>query len=391
MTRVQGESVRDEMGVDPGPAPGATATPREQIGLCLSGGGYRAMLFHLGVVRQLNLHGLLREIDRVSSVSGGSITAGTLGRHWQSLSWSPDGRAGNFDELVTSRVRALAGTTVDVEAGFGGLFGFATAAERVAARYRELLVGDATTDDLPLDADGPRFVLNAANLQTGALFRFSRPYMGDWKLGLWYEPRFSLARAMAASCAFPPVLSPLTLLPSSPPRDGDAAFARDHVDDYPELARRIELTDGGVYDNFGLETVQKRCRTVLVSDAGMRLAAETSPRRDWFSRLLRVRELFDDQVRSLRLRGLADSIDRGRNDGVYFSIRGEVVTRGSWNDGDDARAADRAHADVPTRLAALSPAAQEALIDWGERHALAALSVAKRQGALPARLGDRLS
>ncbi len=389
MSRADGESVYEETGDDGEPAVGSTA--REQVGLCLSGGGYRAMLFHLGVVRQLNLLGLLRELDRVSSVSGGSITAGTLGCHWQRLSWDARGSAENFDEVITSRLRALAGLTIDVEAGFGGIVGFAAAAERVAARYREVLVDDATTDDLPLDTDGPRFVLNAANLQTGALFRFSRPYMGDWKLGLWYEPRFSLARAMAASSAFPPVLSPLTLLAASPPRDGDAAFARDHADDLPELARRIELTDGGVYDNFGLETVHKRCKTVLVSDAGMRAAAQASPRRDWFSRLLRVRELFDDQVRSLRLRWLADSIDGGRNDGVYFSIRGEVVTRQSWSDGDAARASDRALADVPTRLAALKPEAQEALIDWGQRHTVAALSAAKRQGALPVRLASRIA
>ena len=50
--------------------------PRPEIALCLSGGGYRAMLFHVGVLWRLVDSGVLAEVDRVSSVSGGSITAG---------------------------------------------------------------------------------------------------------------------------------------------------------------------------------------------------------------------------------------------------------------------------------------------------------------------------
>src|SRR5262245_28221555 len=46
------------------------------IALCLSGGGYRAMLFHLGALWRLNEAGLLSQLKRISSVSGGSITAG---------------------------------------------------------------------------------------------------------------------------------------------------------------------------------------------------------------------------------------------------------------------------------------------------------------------------
>jgi len=57
----------------------APAEPEEGIALCLSGGGYREMLFHLGGIIRLNETGHLKEIARVSSVSGGSITAGVLG------------------------------------------------------------------------------------------------------------------------------------------------------------------------------------------------------------------------------------------------------------------------------------------------------------------------
>jgi NTE family protein len=58
--------------------------PTEDWGLCLSGGGYRAMLFHLGGILRLNEAGLLSRLSRISSVSGGSITAATLGTRWAS-------------------------------------------------------------------------------------------------------------------------------------------------------------------------------------------------------------------------------------------------------------------------------------------------------------------
>src|SRR5579859_5794871 len=58
-----------------------TALPKEQrrgVGLCLSGGGYRAALFHLGAIRRLNEVGALAKLDTISSVSGGSILSAFL-------------------------------------------------------------------------------------------------------------------------------------------------------------------------------------------------------------------------------------------------------------------------------------------------------------------------
>ena len=53
--------------------------PQPGVALCLSGGGYRAMLFHVGALWRLYEAGWLPKIDRISSVSGGSITAAVLG------------------------------------------------------------------------------------------------------------------------------------------------------------------------------------------------------------------------------------------------------------------------------------------------------------------------
>ena len=49
-----------------------------KFGLAMSGGGYRATLFHLGALRRLNEIGWLKRIDRITSVSGGSLLLGFL-------------------------------------------------------------------------------------------------------------------------------------------------------------------------------------------------------------------------------------------------------------------------------------------------------------------------
>ena len=78
----------------------AAVVPSDGVGLCLSGGGFRAMLFHVGSLRRLNEAGRLAELTRVASVSGGSITAAALGLAWQHLKFDDDGVASNFTEEV---------------------------------------------------------------------------------------------------------------------------------------------------------------------------------------------------------------------------------------------------------------------------------------------------
>ena len=74
--------------------------PRPGVALCLSGGGYRAMVFHLGTLIRLNELGQLRKLARVSSVSGGSITAGVLGLNWKKLKFNADDQAENLMDMV---------------------------------------------------------------------------------------------------------------------------------------------------------------------------------------------------------------------------------------------------------------------------------------------------
>jgi NTE family protein len=54
----------------------------KRIGLALSGGGFRAAAFHLGVFRKLQEHDLLAKVDLLSCVSGGSIAGAFLASRW---------------------------------------------------------------------------------------------------------------------------------------------------------------------------------------------------------------------------------------------------------------------------------------------------------------------
>ena len=185
------------------------STPEEGTALCLSGGGYRAMVFHVGVLWRLYEAGLLAGIDRISSVSGGSITAAVLGLKWDKLSFDAGKVRNDFVPHVVEPLRALASETIDADAIVFGSLLPGRISDRIARAYEDMLFRRARRlQDLP---DKPRFVINATNVQSGALWRFSKPYMRDYRVGKINSPTLSLAQAVAASSAFPPVLSPVEL------------------------------------------------------------------------------------------------------------------------------------------------------------------------------------
>jgi NTE family protein len=331
---------------------------RSGIGLCLSGGGYRAMVFHVGVLWRLNELGYLPKLERVSSVSGGSITAGVLGSRWGSLAADQAGVAKSFDDQVVRPLRDLASRTIDAKAIIGGALLPGTIAEAVAAAYDKHLFDGATLQNLP---DRPRFVINATNVQSGALWRFAKSYMADYRVGRVPNPRVSLAVAVGASSAFPPVLSPVTLeLPRGlvQPMEG--------VDLHEEpYTTEVILTDGGVYDNLGLETVWKNYRTVLVSDAGGKMQAEPEPEPDWARHALRVLDLVDNQVRSLRKRQVIDAYEQGERQGAYWGIRTNIADYGLPTALPCPFDRTTELANTPTRLKRMDAALQERLINWG--------------------------
>jgi NTE family protein len=317
------------------------------------------MVFHIGAIWRLNELRYLPKLDRVSSVSGGSITAGVLGLNWHNLVFDADGFATNLDEQFVQPLRSVASKTIDLWAVILGILLPGTISDRVAGAYRKHVFGLASLQDLP---DKPRFVINSTSMQTGSLWRFSKPYMADYQVGMVRNPDVELALAVAASSAFPPILSPAHV------RLDQASFdpAERGPLGVPPYTTDAVLSDGGVYDNLGLETAWKRYTTILVSDGGGKMGPQPKPKHDWPRHAYRTLGVIDTQVRNLRKRQVVAGYLSGDRQGTYWGIRSHIGDYGPpagslpCPDASALRLAQTA-----TRLKAMDGALQERLINWG--------------------------
>lgn len=345
-------------------------------GLCLSGGGYRAMLFHAGALARLNEAGMLSKIEVVGAVSGGSIAAAALAKAWPNLEFDSRGVALGFDRHVLRPLLTFSQAFVDAPAVLSGLLSpTSSAARRLAQAYARRLFGETRLKDLK---SGPIVIFCASNLSTGSPLRMSRSYVADYRIGVARDADWRLADVVACSSAFPPFLSPLRI-DLSPHSWVDES--RDGSVGQKVSAGRAVITDGGVYDNHGVEPVMKRCRRVFVSDGGAPWRQSGSSFWNWFSQLKRVLDTTDNQVRSLRRRDLittfeaaraaaAGGVDVSRDPaftrGCYWSIApsAELLAKAQ----DLATFLDRAQrnpADIPTVLHFLGEAETETVVNWG--------------------------
>jgi len=288
------------------------------LGLCLSGGGYRAMLYHLGALIRLNELGLLADLQEVASVSGGSIIAGVLGLAWPKFKFS-NKKVSNFFELVTVPILKFATVGVDIRAALFGLLPGRTPADYVAAAYDKHLFGGATLQDL---ASVPRFTFMATNLQTGSGWRFSKDYAADVRVGRIDKPALPMSRVVAASSAFPPVLSPVRF----PFEAGTVRPMRGADLHRAPFTEEAVLADGGVYDNLGLERVWKRCRRVLVSNAGLTMPEIGRPSGRWVGQVFRTLNILQQQSENARKRILFGVNNLGQRKVAYWSIDTAIST-----------------------------------------------------------------
>lgn len=347
------------------------------VGLCLSGGGYRAMIYHVGALARLNELAFLPRLKEIASVSGGSITAGMLACAWSNLEFDDKGVAANFDDRVAFPLIRFAGVGVDVRAILSGLFPGRSAAEGVAAAYDRHLYSGATLQDIP---DAPRFTFMATNLQSGSGWRFAKSYAADYRVGRIDHPRLPLASVVAASSAFPPFLSPVRL-----------KFDRGAVQPMPgaDLHRapftdEAVLTDGGVYDNLGLERVWKRCRTILVSNAGRNTPEIGSPTGRWTGQIFQTLNLVQQQAENSRKRILFGMNNLGQRKVAFWSIDTPVAAYNAQDALLMSPDSTAKAANMRTRLNPFTSSEAELLLQAGYAGADASLRAQGLAGSSPA-------
>lgn len=238
-----------------------------RLGLALSGGGVRAAVFHLGVLRRLAEDDLLESVTHVSSVSGGSLVTAALVAH-AGMRWpgSEQYRSDTYPSLRSLLTRADLLSPHGL--GWKGVLRFnlrlltgraGVLADLLAERWG--IRGGLR--DLP---ETPLWWINTTCVETGKNWRFSRREMGDWQFGRHYDPPFRLADAAAASAAVPYAIGALRfeLPPQGWYRTDPATRQPLERRDPPSSA--VHLWDGGAYENMGLEALFKPGKNLIGCD-----------------------------------------------------------------------------------------------------------------------------
>ena len=328
----------------------------DAIGLALSGGGFRATLFHLGALWRLNELAMLPEIGHFSSVSGGSIINGLMAIRWERLTFQA-GIATNFQDEIVGPIWDFCSRNIDRAAV---LLGIVSGTWQLERSYRKHLTGTFELQHLP---EHPEFIFNAAHIETGRNCTLSRKGLHIWRIGDVELPHLPLAKAIAASSACPPFF-PAVTLKVDPNMFSESDYADlFHRDD---LKSRISLTDGGAYDNLGVHAI-RRCQTVLVSDGSAPLLATHGKRiaRQFNHRIMRPMETSLEQTRAIRRNQIVSQTQGGEKSGCIWTaktdietyrIRGPFKIRREWNE---------YLASIRTRLNTFSEEEKSRLINWG--------------------------
>lgn len=305
-----------------------------RVGLALSGGGFRASLFHIGVLARLAELDVLRHVEVLSCVSGGSI----IGAHYylelrQLLQTKRDGEITRDDYIeMIQRIERdfLSGVQRNIRTRMVASFwtnlkmAFWQNVSRTeyTGHLMEKEIFSKVKDDgqrllnrLTIEPPGekafslkdqnwsritkvPILVLNATALNTGHNWQFTARWMGeppsgvDSKVDANYRLRrmyytqapekyrdFPLGHAVAASAAVPGLFEPLHL-----------------PDLYPGID--VRLVDGGVHDNQGVSSLlEQGCSVMLVSDASGQMESVDRPGSGAFGTAVRSNSVLQARIR----------------------------------------------------------------------------------------------
>lgn len=342
-------------------SPSSVSAPsKPRIALALSGGGFRASIFHLGVMRRLAELGWLERVDVLSTVSGGSLLGGFLALRWTAMlskGGTPEAfnqvLARPFLDIITSQNFIRRWSMSLWRSPFRKLGdGTFTRSKLAAELYSKMFYDGRTCDALPAR---PYLILNAASLLSIRAWRFTRAGLGDSRIGhaKWGRKPLSIGEAAGASAAFPPVFPPPRI------RVSDYTFGKPIYGEEPlPLRKYIPLSDGGVYDNLGVEAVQKATQLpgegqpmpaaefLVVSDAGYpaqyRFRNSGLPGLTEALLLYRVDDIAREQVCAQRRRDLVTRFSDPNS-----SLKGILVTLSSSLERLPPKALDEYSRHVP--------------------------------------------
>jgi NTE family protein len=353
-----------------------------QIALALSGGGIRAMVFHLGVLKRLAELGLMERIQRLSTVSGGSLLIGLMLQE-SAMNWpsSEVFLSQIFPQLRMKLCRRSLqwGALRQLLNSSNWRFIFSRANLLGLALRHEWNVTQ-NLSDLP---ETPEWSINGTTAENGKRFRFKRNDLGDYSLGYAPSAQFPLSQALAVSAAFPVGFGPLWIdarCHEWKKRPWDAPLGSEQVVNIGYDA--LHLYDGGVYDNLGLEPFfdagKGRSKHpgsyIIVSDAGSALPTgfsfgSFSPRR-----LQRIADIMSDQAHALRIRTFANFLQEGADRGALIMI----------NTAQEVDSSSAFASSYPTTLRRVPLEVFDRLAEHGYR---AAFHVERQYGLGPRRVG----
>jgi len=174
------------------------------FGLSLSGGGFRATLFHLGALRRLNELGILPKLTTVSSVSGGSILNGFLAAASPLTNGIDD-----FDDLVSKPIRQFCSLDIRRWLALEAVIPGTHNSSGLAKQYDQHLTSGKLLTTIP---SKPIQIFCSTDLAYGVNWMFKRQQCGDYQAGFQNTPAdWLVSTAVAASSCFPPVFKPLNL------------------------------------------------------------------------------------------------------------------------------------------------------------------------------------
>lgn len=346
------------------------AVSDKPIALALSGGGIRAMVFHLGVLRCLAERNAIERVHRISSVSGGSLLIGLIYR--ETGAW-PSSEA-FLSDVYPSLRRKLCERSLQWGAARQLLrpwnlkYLLSRANLLAMALQTEWSISGRLKDVPPT----PEWSINGTTAENGKRFRFKPDSIGDYSLGYADPDDFPLAYAMAVSAAFPGGFGPLVLdvtkfnwlkRPWGGNRNEEVPINLEY--------NKLHLYDGGVYDNLGLEPLfdsgqgmpKHHGEIIVVSDAGAPLKTGFSYVSLNPARFKRVADIMSDQSRALRVRSFSNYIQQEAKLGAYLYINTPVEETIKSTSLELV-------ANFPTTLRRLSQTEFDAIADHGHKVAV---------------------